>query len=708
LAKKISKKTVSKQGKAKAELAGKFTGRVKTELTGKFIGHVKGFGFVTPQDGGADVFIPPHLTFGALHGDMVTCKIIHEDDLPINPDKPSRTGAITDISGRAAMVGAFFFEGASGFVRPVETKIPYVFEVSPKSITRHGLADGHRVVFSVKANTDHSRDLSPAIQVNRPYNQIIPCTIIDVIGHIHDPGVDVLCLVHQANVPYEFSDEVTAQANNLQEDITPQELEGRLDLRDTLTFTIDGDDTKDIDDAISFEWDANGNVNLGVHIADVTHYVGENTPMDKSALERGTSIYLADRVIPMLPHRLSSGICSLLPGVDRLTLSCIMTINPQGEVTDYHITNSIINSKRRWTYNEVQEILDNSSETSPNWSDIFHQMNSLRTTLRQNRDTKGALDFNLSETKIRVNAQGHPISIEKSIRTDSTAIIEEFMILCNETIAAHFLELDNGGFPFVYRTHEPPTADKLTRLSNFTAGLGYKTPKSVKKPLSLQRLLSKTANTQAAGAIATAVLHSLPQARYTSHTPTHYGLASDAYCHFTSPIRRYADLQIHRIIKTWLTQQTTGGFHSILPAVCARCSSTERTAESLEREVEQLKKVQFISTEENKVFDATVSGVTAWGIYAMLDNTIEGLIPFENLRRHGFTFNKENLTYTTGAKKPNFAPLKKKRHKLKNTKKIAPQKAETLRHGTPIAVRLISTNEDERKIVFYLEQHRNT
>lgn len=688
----------------------------KVEIHGKFTGNVKGFGFVTPQDGGADVFIPPHLTFGALHGDMVMCKIIHEEDLsqPLNPDKPSRTGAITDISNRAVMVGAFFIDGSTGFVRPVETKIPYVFEVLPKCITHHGLADGHRVLFSVKADIDHSR------------GKAMPCTVIDVIGHIHDPGVDVLCLVHQANVPYEFSDEVIIQANALPEVIAQQELIRRVDLRNILTFTIDGDDTKDIDDAISFEWDTNGNITLGVHIADVTHYVGENTPLDKSALERGTSIYLADRVIPMLPHRLSSGICSLLPNTDRLTLSCIMTINPQGEVTDYRITNSVINSKRRWTYNEVQEILDTngiesatcewpqaaaeatirSSKASPSWPNIFHCMNNLRATLRQNRESKGALDFNLPEVKIRVNEQGHPISIDRSVRTDATAIIEEFMILCNETIAAHFLEIDDGGFPFVYRTHEPPTADKLTRLSNFTAGLGYKAPKSVKKPISLQRLLSKTAKTPAAGAIATAVLHSLPQARYTTHTATHYGLASDAYCHFTSPIRRYADLQIHRIIKTWLAQKAISHFESILPTVCAQCSSTERVAESLEREVQQLKKVQFMAPEEGKTFDATVSGVTSWGVYAMLDNTVEGLIPFENLRRHGFTFNKENSSYTSAAKKTNFAPLKKKRHKLKDTKKIAPQEAKTLRHGTPITVRLISANEDERKIIFYLEECR--
>ena len=638
------------------------------QITGKFIGNARGFGFVAPSSGGADIFIPPHLTLGALDGDVVMCKITHEESLPVpaNPDKPSRTGKITDIINRRPMVGAFFTRGNHGFVRPVDTKIPYVFSVPLKTISRFGLADGHRVIFSVDKRMDPSRGIEP-------------CFITEVMGHINDPGIDVLTLVRQADIPYEFSEEVMTEVAAVPDAVAEEECRGRLDLRSKLIFTIDGDDTKDIDDAISFDINDDGSVKLGVHIADVSHYVKEFSALDDSALNRGTSIYLADRVIPMLPHRLSGGICSLFPDVDRLTLSCIMTVSPQGHVTDYEITKTVINSKKRWTYNEVQEIIDGAS-TTDDWRKIIKAMDNLRDTLRKKREAKGALDFDLPEAKIRVDETGKPISIELYARTHATGIIEEFMILCNETVAAHFLNLET---PFVYRTHEAPSVDKLAKLSGITQHLGFTVPKNADSPMALQRLLAKTAETPAAQAIATAVLHTLPQARYTPDNPTHYGLASQAYCHFTSPIRRYADLQIHRIIKAWLTFQPLGHFNEILPTVCVQCSHTERTAEALEREVEQMKKVQFMSGREGQTFEATVSGITQWGVYVMLPNTVEGIIPFENLRRHHFTFDKERVVYVRKAQK---------KSKIINSA--------VLRHGEPITVHLVKVLDDERKIIF--------
>jgi len=685
LAKKLTKKLAKQNKNAKTVARVKSKTKPKsssTSETGKFIGNARGFGFVVPSNGaggsesellahasrGADIFIPPHSTLGALDGDIVTCKITQDESpsLPPDPNKPSRTGKVTEIISRRPMVGAFFTQGNEGFVRPVETKIPYVFSVPPKTISRFGLADGHRVIFSVDKRMD-------------PSSGIEPCFITEVMGHINDPGIDVLTLVRQADIPYAFSQAVMDEVAALPDTVTEEECKGRLDLRGALTFTIDGDDTKDIDDAISFAVNEDGTMSLGVHIADVSHYVKEFSALDDSALDRGTSIYLADRVIPMLPHKLSSGICSLFPNVDRLTLSCLMTVSPQGHVVDYKIAKTVIHSKKRWTYNQVQKILDG-EDTTEEWRTIIGEMDNLRAILRQKREAKGALDFDLPEAKIRVDETGKPISIEPYARTHATGMIEEFMILCNETIAAHFLALET---PFVYRTHEAPSIDKLAKLSSITQHLGFTVPKNADSPIALQRLLEKTADTPAAQAVATAVLHSLPQARYTSDNPTHYGLASQAYCHFTSPIRRYADLQIHRIIKAWLSSEPLDHFNEILPTVCAQCSHTERAAEALEREVEQLKKVQFMSTQEGQTFEATVSGVTQWGVYVVLHNTVEGLIPFESLRNKGFAFDKEKTVYVR-----------------KQSKKSKGKEAETLRHGEPITVRLVHALEDERKLIF--------
>jgi len=673
LAKKLTKQSKSVKSRVKATervnpKAKPKAKPVSASETGNFIGNAKGFGFVAPSPGGADIFIPPHLTLGALDGDTVTCKITQDEPSPL-PGKPSRTGKVTAILSRRPIVGGFFTKGNQGFVRPVETKIPYTFSVPPKTISRFGLADGHRVVFSVDKRMDPSRGVEP-------------CFITEVMGHINDPGVDVLTLVRQADIPYKFPQAVIDEIATLPDIVTEEECKDRLDLRSELTFTIDGDDTKDIDDAISFAVNDDGTMSLSVHIADVSHYVKEFSALDDSALDRGTSIYLADRVIPMLPHRLSSGICSLFPDVDRLTLSCLMIVSPQGHVVDYKIAKTVIHSKKRWTYNEVQAVLDG-ADTTEAWRTAISEMDNLRATLRQNREAKGALDFNLPEAKIRVDETGKPISIEPYNRTHATGMIEEFMILCNETIAAHFLALET---PFVYRTHEAPSVDKLAKLSSITQHLGFSVPKNADSPMALQRLLEKTADTTAAQAVATAVLHSLPQARYTPDNPAHYGLASEAYCHFTSPIRRYADLQIHRIIKAWLASQSLDRFNEILPVVCAQCSHTERTAEALEREVEQLKKVQFMSSQEGQTFEATVSGVTQWGVYVMLANTVEGLVPFENLRRHGFAFDKEKTMYV------------RKQNKKSKSKETA-----TLRHGEPITVRLVQALEDERKLTFGMQ-----
>jgi ribonuclease R len=620
------------------------------QITGKFIGNERGFGFVQ-HEGGEDIFIPPHAVFGALHGDEVLCKTEEKEQEAGN----RVAGKILEIIRRAPMVGTFFADGKQGFVRSTEKKIPYPFAVPPKTIARFGLADGHRVIFSVDKKNKHDEGLTA-------------CFITEVLGHINDPGVDVLTLVRQANVPCEFPEDVLEEIKKIPSEIMPHEFENRRDLRGEFIFTIDGDDTKDIDDAISFAKTDDGFL-LGVHIADVTHYVREGSAIDASALCRGTSIYLADRVIPMLPHTLSSGICSLFADVDRLSLSCIMTVDANGNVTDYEITPSIIRSKKRFTYTEAQSILDDGD------NELINSMDELREILREKRQKRGALDFDLPEAKIRVDENGRVISIEPYPRNNATGIIEEFMILCNETIATHFL---SRKIPFVYRTHDAPSAEKMKGLQNLLLNHGLGRKKLTPTSETLQRIIAAAKKSPASYAISTAILQTLPQAAYTSSSPMHFGLASDAYCHFTSPIRRYADLQIHRIIKEEASLSPED-----LSAVCAQCSRTERVAENLEREVAELKKVQFMANKEGQAFDAIVSGLTSWGVYIMLNNTVEGMIPTANLLKHRYKFNKEQNLYETKRRKG--------------------EKAKILLHGSPVRVRLVQANEEERKLTFVLQ-----
>ncbi|MCL2840832.1 MAG: ribonuclease R [Defluviitaleaceae bacterium] len=624
-------------------------------IVGKFIGNERGFGFVmrNSRDAkhGADIFIPPHLAFGALNGDEVVVEL----DSSHIPSKSSysQIGKVIEIRSRLPMVGTFYTDGHNGFVKPIDAKNPHTFFVPPKTMKRFVLADGMRVYFSIEKKL---------IYDNRTPN----CFITEVIGHMNDPGMDVLTLVANAGVPYEFSTAVNEEAAAVPMEVSESEAENRRDLREEYIITIDGDDTKDIDDAISFRQNEDGTIHLGVHIADVTHYVRENTALDTSALTRGTSIYLADRVIPMLPHKLSSGICSLFPDVDRLTLSCIMTVDSGGNVIDHEITQSIIRSKKRFTYNEVEALIDTDTH--------FQQMDNLREILYAKRNQRGALDFDIPEAKIRVDEEGHPISIEQYARTRATGIIEEFMILCNETIAAHFFAKK---VPFIYRTHEAPSKEKIATLRLVAKNLGV----TITNADSLQRVLDITKDTPAATAISTAVLQAMPQAHYTTVNPTHFGLASEAYCHFTSPIRRYADLQIHRIIK-----KQAKNIEEQLPEICSQCSRTERTAEALEREVTDLKKVQFMANKKGRRFKATVSGVTSWGIYVMLSNTVEGLVTTANLRQNGYTFNKE---------KNIFENKRQGKSHIQTDEKC-------LSHGTSVKVRLVRINEEERKLTFVL------
>ena len=645
-------------------------------ITGKFIGNTMGFGFVQPLEGD-DIFIPPPNINGALHDDEVTCRLIpSKPEPPIVKKKGRRTpknqppppanrqiGEITEVTNRAPLLGTYYSVGQDGYVQPLENKISQDFAVPRRSVNRFGLADGHRVVFIVpKPKGLDSMDKRRVGDKSKP--RVHTCQITEILGHMHDPGVDVLSLVYQYNIPHSFPEGVLAQAAEIPDEIPPEELTGRLDLRDELIITIDGEDTKDIDDAISLSMTPEGHWQLGVHIADVSHYVMEGSLLDEEAFLRGNSVYLADRVIPMLPHRLSSGICSLFPGVDRIAVSCLMTVDARGDVVKYEITPSVINSKRRFTYDEVQELL---ASGESEWHDFFTVADRLRTTLYKKRHARGALDFKLPEAKIRVDEAGHPISIEPRMRTDATNLIEEFMILANETIATH---CDVNSIPTIYRAHQAPAPEKLLGLQGMAKSLGLSLPHFAGSK-AIQWLLETAEDTPVYHTLAMSALTSMPQAIYTPDDPKHYGLASDCYCHFTSPIRRYADLQVHRMLKNAKT-------NSSLHEIAAQCSRTEREAEALEREVEQLKKVQFHAGQEGQQFDGIVSGITPWGMYVMLATTTEGLVPSQQLKHLGYVHDKDKNRY------------------------VSKRARTVLAMGEPVRVTLASVNEAERKLVFSL------
>ncbi|MCL2360766.1 MAG: VacB/RNase II family 3'-5' exoribonuclease [Defluviitaleaceae bacterium] len=686
-------------------------------IKGRFVGHPEGYGFVVVEGQTEDIFIPPTFVNSALHEDEVLCRIVPRKEpepipakkkgrrnpkpkLPPKPEPTKRTiGEITEVTHRKPLIGTYFTLGSEGYVRPLEKKIPHVFSITMRNRNRMGLAEGHRVVFSSKpVRVGDSSQL---------YGHVT-----DVLGHINDPGVDVLTLVRQANIPYVFPEEALEQAASIPEEITPDDIVGRRDLRNEHIITIDGEDTKDIDDGISLEKTPDGHWRLGVHISDVSHYVKPGTPLDIEALNRGTSVYLADRVIPMLPHMLSSGVCSLFPGVDRLTLSCIMTVDKEGEAIEYEIFPSIINSKRRWTYGEVQEILDSGKDEGipaqgrDDGVALFSEMNRLREILYKKRQKKGALDFDLPEAKIRVNENGRPVSVEPYPRNQATGIIEEFMILCNETVAAHALGND---IPLIYRAHDAPSPEKLARLQGTAKDFGLFLPHGAGAK-AIQKLLESAESSPAYYSIAMAALTSLPQAYYTPDSPKHYGLASSNYCHFTSPIRRYADLQIHRILKEVKTQinanmgeqsakisqknadrffqnhqnrksNTEPPQNQSLHYIAVQCSRTEREAEALEREVTQLKKVQFMAGDIDRVFEGSISGITAWGIYVILPNTVEGMIPNKQLKILGFVYNKDKNRYES----------KKSRAQLAM--------------GAKVQVRLLAADEEERRLTFAIENN---
>ncbi len=611
---------------------------------GIFSGTTRGFGFVQIE-GEDDVFVPEKDTKGALHGDSVQVEIISSGE-----KGKRREGKIIKIVKRDAVfvVGTFEKSKNYGFVIPDNLKLGSDIYIA-KEHTK-GAVNGHKVYVKI---TDYGNERrSPEGRV------------VEILGHINDPAADVKTVLKSYNLETEFPKEVMEQAERMPEAVREEESQGRFDIRGELTVTIDGEDAKDLDDAITIKKE-NGIFTLGVHIADVTHYVKEGSALDKCALERGTSVYLVDRVIPMLPHRLSNGICSLNAGVDRLALSCFMEFDENGTILGHRIAETVIRVTRRMSYTEVYEILRtmqqeefvgeegimeskrSKEELEQEYGELipkFLLMKELSEILRNKRHQRGAVDFDFPESKIIVAPNGRPIEIKPYERNDATKLIEDFMLAANETIAEDFFWQEA---PFVYRTHENPDPEKIKKLGIFIKnfGLNIKEGKDGIHPKEVQKLLDSLEGKEEAPLISRLTLRSLKQAKYSTDCEGHFGLAAKYYCHFTSPIRRYPDLQIHRIIKDnlngRLTEERKEHYVEFLDEVALNSSKTERIAEEAEREVEKMKKVEYMERRIGEVYDGVISGVTNWGIYVELPNTVEGIIRLENVEDDFYRFDEE-------------------------------------------------------------------
>ena len=600
--------------------------------TGTFIGHARGFGFVTPDAGGEDIFIPASETMGAMQKDRVLYKMLHKAEKGKKAD-----GVIVRIleRGQQRIVGTF--EAGSkgyGFVVADDKKIAKDIFISRENTK--GAVTGHKVVVEI---TDYGEDR------RNPEGKVI-----EILGHVNDPGVDVLSVIRRYELAVEFPEEVYAEIEHLGTEVAEADKKGREDLRDLLTITIDGADAKDLDDAVSLKRLGNGNFELGVHIADVSHYVRENTALDKEAYARGTSVYLVDRVIPMLPHKLSNGICSLNPHVDRLALSCLMEVNGRGEVVSHRILESVINSDYRMTYTAVREILEDGTpallEQYAEILPMLEDMEELRQILGEKRRKRGSVNFDLPESKIILDENGKPIDIKPYEKSIATNMIEEFMLVCNETIAENSFWQE---MPFMYRSHQEPDEDKLEKMEQFLRGFGYYLRKKDGEihPRELQKVLQKAEETDEERIITRMVLRSMMQARYTAENGGHFGLAAKYYCHFTSPIRRYPDLEIHRMIKKMLhgelDEKASAYYRRKMPDWAKHCSKQERVAEDAERDTDALKKVEFMEDKVGQIYEGIISGVTNWGIYVELPNTIEGMVALSQMDDDYYEFDEKKM-----------------------------------------------------------------
>lgn len=610
---------------------GRYTKPEKDEHVGTFMGSTRGFGFVRIEGFSEDIFISGEDTAGALHGDIVAVRIIRK----ASGTKRSE-GQVLRILCRAndTVIGTYDKSKKFGFVIPDNSKIAR--DIFVRNENSMGAVTGHKVVVKIDDyGTEHKN----------PEGHVT-----EILGHMDDPKTDVLTVLKAYNIPVEFPEDVKRQLKSIPDHVSEDALEGRKDLRGLPTVTIDGEDAKDLDDAITISKE-DGIYHLGVHIADVSHYVTENSPLDREALRRGTSVYLVDRVVPMLPHELSNGICSLNAGCDRLALSCLMDIDEKGNVIGHEIAETVICVDHRMTYTAVDAIVSARDEkTMEQYSDFvpfFDLMKEAADILRAKRRQRGGIDFDFPEAKIILDEDGFPVDVHPYDRNAATKIIEDFMLIANETIAEDFFWQE---LPFLYRTHETPDMERIEKLMAIISGFGYymKVGRGEVHPKEFQKLLGKIEDTPEEALISRLALRSMKQARYTTANTGHFGLAVKYYCHFTSPIRRYPDLQIHRIIKEnlrgRLDEARQAHYHKLLPEVAGQCSTTERRADEAERDVEKLKKVEYMSKHIGDIYTGVISGMASFGMYVELANTCEGLIRLQDLEDDYYYYDEEKMS----------------------------------------------------------------
>jgi ribonuclease R len=642
-------------------------------VRGRLTGHAKGFAFVIPDEPGMDdIFIPPNETNTAMHGDTVLARVSN------TTSGQRREGTVVRILERGIqqIVGTYSESKHFGFVIPDDKKFASDIFV-PKSAAM-GAVEGHKVVVKLTTYPEGRKSAEGEI--------------IQIIGHKNDPGVDILSVIHKHGLPMEFPDDVVQQAIDTPETIDEKELVNRRDLRNEVIVTIDGADAKDLDDAVQVSKLPNGNYHLGVHIADVSYYVHEGSPIDVEAADRATSVYLVDRVIPMIPHRLSNGICSLNPKVDRLTLSCTMEIDSTGTVVKHEIFQSVIKTTERMTYADVNDILvDRDEELIKRYEPLvsmFEMMEELAAILRGKRMQRGAIDFDFKESKVLVDEEGKPTDVVLRERSVAERLIEEFMLAANETVAEHFHWME---VPFIYRIHEDPKEDKLRKFFEFITNFGYivKGTANEVHPRALQEIIEEVQGKPEEMVVSTVMLRSMQQAKYNPDSLGHFGLSTEFYTHFTSPIRRYPDTIVHRLIRTYLIEgkvdeATRAKWDAQLPGIAQHSSKMERRAVDAERETDELKKAEYMADKIGEEYDGIISSVTNFGLFVELPNTIEGLVHVSYMTDDYYRFDERHYAM------------------------IGERTGNVYRIGDEITIRVVKVNKDERVIDFEIVGMKGT
>ncbi|EGQ2839251.1 ribonuclease R [Staphylococcus pseudintermedius] len=630
----------------------------------------KGFAFLRPDDQEMeDIFIPPTKINRAMDGDVVLVEVKKSRG---DFRKGKFEGEVKAIESHSIkqVVGTFSEARHFGFVVPDDKRIMQDIFV-PKG-QELGAVEGHKVLVQITQYSDGT---------NSPEGQISA-----ILGHKNDPGVDILSIIYQHGIEIEFPDDVLKEAENVPETIQPDELKGRRDLRDELTITIDGADAKDLDDAIAVKKLDNGNTELTVSIADVSYYVTEGSALDREAYDRATSVYLVDRVIPMIPHRLSNGICSLNPEVDRLAMSCRMEIDAQGQVVKHEIFESVIHSNARMTYDAVNRIItDKDAATRAQYPEIVPMLDLAQTLSQQliaMRKKRGEIDFDIKEAKVIVNEEGIPKEVVTRERGEGERLIESFMLIANETVAEHFNQME---VPFIYRIHEQPKSERLRQFFDFITNFGIMVKGTGEDihPSTLQNIHEEIAGRPEDMVISTMMLRSMQQARYDADNLGHFGLAADYYTHFTSPIRRYPDLIVHRLVRKYLIEKSMDGramheWEEKLPQIAEHTSNRERRAIDAERDTDELKKAEFMIQHIGDEFEGVISSVANFGMFVELPNTIEGMVNMQNMSDDYYHFDERQMAL------------------------IGERKAKVYRIGDVVKVKVIHVDVDERQIDFQI------